>query len=125
VQVHDGFLKEISNPFYKATRGLASLDTKISVITTSTSSPSFADSKYIILPNPNYGKFTLNIKGCQSKNLIVRILNDLGIVVLIRNVNAVTNNYLEEFDISGMPKATYFIQISDGRNWESVKFILR
>lgn len=125
VQVHDGLLKEISNPFYKATKGLASLDTKINEISTSTNSFSLSDSNFYILPNPNSGKFKLNIRNCQSQRCNIRVINDLGLVLLVKTVYPNTNNQMVEFDLSGLPKMVYFMQIFHEWKWDTIKIILQ
>jgi hypothetical protein len=64
-----------------------------------------------VYPNPNNGKFRLDISNAAG-NLTVDMFNVTGMIVYRRVINSQNSM---EIDISGMDKGFYYLRLSDGR----------
>jgi PKD repeat protein len=78
-----------------------------------------------VLPNPTSGKFVVNMASATAKDVKVRVINNLGKVV-VDNVNInVFGSTQQQIDLSAFAKGIYFVQIeSDGKTFNK-KILVR
>jgi hypothetical protein len=125
VTVHEGLLKEVANPFYKATKGLGSLETNIELLYTSANSGSFYDYSSSVVPNPSNGRFKLEMKKCKLKNCLVQVFNESGQLLISRFVLPSSDYHIEEFNLTDEPKGVYIVKIINGGMESSKKVIFQ
>ncbi len=64
----------------------------------------------IIYPNPSNGKFIIEVKNTETKNLKLEITNLLGAIIYQSEIH----NSKSNFDLSIQPKGIYFVRIIGG-----------
>jgi PKD repeat protein len=74
-----------------------------------------------LYPNPNDGKFTLEVDLNQEGDLQLQVVDLRG--VLHRTATARTNRYTAALDVSGLPPGMYLVRIAAGRRVHVKKFI--
>lgn len=72
-----------------------------------------------IYPNPNDGKFLLEISGVDNESYELSILNSIGSLILTENINTAINSTLK-FDLNYLKQGLYFVKI---RNQKGEVFI--
>ncbi len=71
-----------------------------------------------ILPNPTTGRFVVNMSSDASKEVSIRVLNNLGKVVFESNHLNVSGNSQQTIDLSENADGVYFVQIeSNGKTF--------
>ncbi len=76
-----------------------------------------------ITPNPNDGKFGLEISGVAKKHIELRLFNILGQVLYFEEINFSSGKLSKQFEMSFLSKGTYLLEVSlDGK--KQVKKIL-
>jgi hypothetical protein len=76
-----------------------------------------------MFPNPSSGIFNFAVSLSAPTNLIFRVFNTLGQSVLVKEENDVTNRVIT-YDLSGLSKGVYFVNITDSQNNKTVKKII-
>ena len=76
-----------------------------------------------VYPNPNEGRFTLELAGMNGEYRVM-VLNNQGQLVADRNV-AVNNFQEERFDLSGQSAGLYFVRIVGENMNETRRVVLR
>jgi hypothetical protein len=77
-----------------------------------------------IFPNPNNGRFNLEITGNYSFEAEIQIMNTLGQVVYCSHLNS-SSNHREVINISLLAKGLYFILVNDGTHVMVRKILIR
>ena len=76
-----------------------------------------------LYPNPNNGKFTLDIDSRNYSDLKYEIINSNGKVIMSENRNGII--YLkEDIDISSFAKGLYFVRINNGQDMTTLKLAI-
>jgi hypothetical protein len=71
-----------------------------------------------IFPNPNTGRFTLNVDKKEKVQLSVLIYDTKGKIVYNKNINKNQQSFSEQIDLTQYDKGLYIVNIrSEGRNW--------
>ena len=66
-----------------------------------------------LYPNPNNGKFTLDIKGLPKEELQFELFNSIGQLIK-RDVNAFNTGKMSRlFDYGHLPAGNYLMRVSD------------
>ncbi|MBX7240676.1 MAG: T9SS type A sorting domain-containing protein [Bacteroidia bacterium] len=78
--------------------------------------------QYSLYPNPATKSLTLNLQGLNGSELIFRLYNELGQVVLT-DYTKETGNALRTMDISSLISGIYFYKLTDGQKTYSGKII--
>ena len=64
-----------------------------------------------LFPNPNAGVFTLELRGEPSTQLDFSLFDPLGREVFRQTSGFATGETVQRFDLTGLPSATYFLQM--------------
>ena len=132
----DGNLSILQNPVYTYQQegtyevilaglnecGADTLVTQITISTTSTETPEFAEALEVF-PNPNGGQFTLRMQGIgSSEDLTLRLVDQLGRTHYEDRVDYRSGRLEQQFDFTDLPSGVYLLQIenSEGSTWKRV-----
>ena len=66
----------------------------------------------MIYPNPNFGKFTLQLFNSNSENIVIGIYNNLNALILQEKVFNSYGLYSKTFDLSNFSKGIYVVKVS-------------
>ena len=77
-----------------------------------------------IYPNPNDGKFSIDLNGEHRINASLKIYNTSGEAILSKSMEQI-KSYQKTFDFSQHPKGVYLIQISSGDIVETIKLLIK
>jgi len=77
-----------------------------------------------IFPNPNNGRFNLEITGNYSFEAEIQIMNTLGQVVYRSHLNS-SSNHREVIDLTNLVKGLYFLKVSNGTHVKVRKILIR
>ena len=66
----------------------------------------------LIYPNPNFGKFTLQLFNSNSENIVIGIYNNLNSLILHEKVYDSYGLYSKTFDLSNFSKGIYVVKVS-------------
>jgi hypothetical protein len=77
----------------------------------------------ILFPNPNDGKFKVQISGPFTENIELVLYDTYGRIVKKQTINNFTGNYTESFD-AHLNHGAYTLQINAGRETLSRRFII-
>lgn len=77
-----------------------------------------------VYPNPNTGKFILELKG-NRKNVAIRIVNTLGTVVYTENNLAVVGTAKRNIDLSSLSEGVYYLKAETDAGTLIRKLIIR
>ena len=79
-----------------------------------------------LYPNPNNGKFTLNLDVLERNDVTISIVDVTGRKVLNRNYASVLGNFTETFDLkNNLNTGFYFMNIEVGSYSTQTKFIIK
>jgi len=71
-----------------------------------------------VSPNPTSGKFVINMVSATAKDVQVKVINNLGKVILDNLNQHVVGNAQQVIDLTGYAKGIYFVQLkSDGKTF--------
>jgi hypothetical protein len=79
--------------------------------------------KVTVYPNPSHGIFELRAEDLKN-DLNISVSDIRGQVILQRTLEAANGNSASQIDMSGYPKGTYLLQISDGDGFKVQRIIL-
>ncbi|MBA7586388.1 hypothetical protein ES708_28386 [subsurface metagenome] len=82
------------------------------------------DGNINIFPNPNNGRFNLEITGNYSFEAEIQIMNTLGQVVYRSHLNS-SSNHREVIDLTNLVKGLYFLKVSNGTYVKVRKILIR
>jgi len=78
-----------------------------------------------VLPNPNNGIFTVEIKGNNvEKTTKLEIMNSLGQVVLTETIELTNGEYTKQVDISNFPQGIYLMKIEQNNDTPLIQRIV-
>ena len=80
---------------------------------------------YSLMPNPNNGIFNFKINSFPPEKLTVKIINGLGQVVGIKNIEYPTVNQIEPFDASHLNKGIYYFIVTSNLYQSSKKILIQ
>jgi len=72
-------------------------------------------------PNPTNGILNVNLNGYKSENVLLNICDTWGKVVMSKQISRKSN----QFDLSGLPKGAYIVELKSGKNITSSKIIVK
>ena len=78
-----------------------------------------------ITPNPNHGKFRLEIRSTGEDQISLTLLNLLGTEVFSRKGIPVTGNYSEEMNFFSLPEGIYYLIVKGRSNQSTHKVVLQ
>ena len=76
-----------------------------------------------VFPNPNNGRFRMNISGPGDDNINLVIMNSLGSVIYKENNIQVDGQFLREFNLSNQPDGLYFLHVK-GNNTSVIRRVI-
>jgi hypothetical protein len=76
-----------------------------------------------MFPNPSSGIFNFAVSLTSATNLTFSVFNTVGQSVFVREENNIINRVLT-YDLSGLSKGVYFVNITDSQNNKTVKKII-
>jgi hypothetical protein len=79
----------------------------------------------LLYPNPNNGRFTLQIDGVESQEVDLSVVNALGVTIFERQGVAVSENYKEVIDLSSSPAGIYWVKLTNKYSRVVKKVIIR
>lgn len=77
-----------------------------------------------IYPNPNNGRFTIELTSAKADSYNVKLVNALGMEILSKTVE-VNGKYNEDIDISGMAEGVYYLYLKNNENAIVEKIVVR
>ena len=78
-----------------------------------------------IYPNPNNGKFVLEISSLQDQRVSLDILAVDGKKVYEKNYGKIQGQTTEQIDLSNMPSGIYLVKLMMGDEINTQKLIIR
>ena len=118
---HSGtFYLEVTNE-----NGCSAKSNGMDLIKTGINDISNGQFNFIVIPNPNDGKFRLRFDNGNTGKCQVQIINENGQVILNKEVKIFKNIHEEEFNLSHLPKGNYFVKVFDGDKTNTEKIILK
>ena len=97
----------------------------VNAIYTSANKLAIDDFVYSIIPNPNTGKFTFRIDSDFNEEISLKLVNTIGQIIEIREVNSAVINHVEQFDVSHLSKGIYHLVISSEKYHKSEKIVVQ
>jgi len=94
-------------------------------IYTSANKLAIDDFGYSIIPNPNKGKFTFRIDSDLNEEISLKLVNTIGQIIEIREVNSAVIKHVEQFDVSHLSKGIYHLVISSEKYQKSEKIVVQ
>ncbi|NQU84144.1 MAG: right-handed parallel beta-helix repeat-containing protein, partial [Mariniphaga sp.] len=79
---------------------------------------------YSILPNPNWGEFNFRIDSNPPEKLTVKLINGLGQVFEVREIEYPVINQIEHFNVSHLSKGIYHFVIQSDNYREDQKIVI-
>jgi hypothetical protein len=76
-----------------------------------------------LYPNPSTTNPNLRITGVDTKNLDIRVVNDLGLVVFSTNVVVENGTTDITLPLEKLPPATYTVLVSNDREVKTIRFV--
>lgn len=80
---------------------------------------------FSIMPNPNNGIFNFKINSNPPEKFTIKLVDGLGQVIIIQNINNPTTNQIEQFDVSHLGKGVYYLVITTAKFRESRKIVIQ
>jgi uncharacterized repeat protein (TIGR03803 family) len=77
-----------------------------------------------VSPNPNRGKFNLNLDLSNQQDVNVKIMNTLGQLIEEENYGKLTGKVTEHFDMSQYGKGVYFITVRTNNSVQNCKVVI-
>ncbi|MCB0696028.1 MAG: T9SS type A sorting domain-containing protein, partial [Chitinophagaceae bacterium] len=71
----------------------------------------------VLYPNPNNGKFVIEINGLTSRSIDIEVVNTLGQVVYMDNVQAVNGTIHQEADLHNAVPGVYLLRLKDDNGY--------
>jgi hypothetical protein len=84
-----------------------------------------ADSGVGILPNPNDGRFALQVELADDTDLTVQCINSLGQVVYQDDAGTRSGLYRKDLDLRGLKPGAYQLRLTRNRTAENHSFIIQ
>jgi len=109
------------------TTELIQLDTTTTFDTTTSSINEMmllANATIDLYPNPNSGKFGLDIQGFAGNELEIEIIDIMGKVVANQKLIVINGKVFASINY-GLPSGMYFVKISHNKRMRSIRFIVR
>ncbi|NQU85300.1 MAG: right-handed parallel beta-helix repeat-containing protein, partial [Mariniphaga sp.] len=78
-----------------------------------------------IMPNPNRGEFSFRIDSNPPEKLSVKLINGLGQVMEVREIEYPVANQIEHFNVSHLSKGIYHFVVTNEKNVTSQKIIIQ
>ncbi len=79
-----------------------------------------------LYPNPNNGKFNLDLDNFNSNDIInITIINSLGIVIKKFELTKISANYTQEIDLGNLVKSLYFMTLQTNKTWAVKSFVVQ
>jgi endoglucanase len=82
------------------------------------------DDDIIIYPNPGKGIFNVEINISKKESAEIKILNNLGKVIISQELKCNPGSYITGFDLSGYPSGIYYMQILTDKRRITRKIII-
>jgi hypothetical protein len=76
-----------------------------------------------VYPNPNTGKFTVNISNQEASDMTIELVNMSGQVVYRNQVTA-AYSYNEDIDASSFAKGIYYLKVNNGKGVKVEKVVV-
>lgn len=83
-----------------------------------------SEAQMVVYPNPNTGRFTIDVSVPKSGNLEIRIFNATGIQIMHEKVMQIEERYSKQYDLGEYPDGLYFLQLKGEGISFSKKIIL-
>jgi hypothetical protein len=81
--------------------------------------------EFNVYPNPNDGRFTVNMKGVQSGIYSIEVLNNIGVSIWDRRDISIIGNYDQVIDLGPIPDGIYTVLVRDGKERFIRKVMIR
>ena len=78
-----------------------------------------------LFPNPSSGQFTMQIAGAESKDAVVTVVDIVGSVVYQGTVENSAKTIEKHFDLTGISKGVYFVNVENGSTRFSSKITIK
>lgn len=104
--------------------GCSAMSEGMNLIATGIDDLDYSELNLIISPNPNDGRFNLQLENIDTGKYQMQIFNEFGGVILQKELNISTSFYDEEIDLSGYSKGVYFIRVSNKKTITTQKIIV-
>ena len=126
LQLADIIFKEVSDAIIITdVNGCVSDTSFINVEWVSTSIEDLNIDKLTIYPNPSEDVFNVEFTSLVSQDLELRIINSIGEIVYIDNVNNHIGEYSTSISLEKYSKAIYFLEIQTDNGIVNKKLILQ
>jgi hypothetical protein len=86
--------------------------------------PSPANRKLHILPNPNKGIFTVNLKTGNDKKVSFKLMSSIGKEIVAKKLTPVNGVINYRADQSTLPNGIYFVVVEQGKNRYTRKILI-
>lgn len=107
-----------SGTYYNLSTGI------LKTVTLANSEYNLLSSNYTVFPNPNNGKFEINIDSNEISPAIVQLISIDGRVVLTKNIITVLGKNSIYFDEKNLSKGIYYIKIYANNTSKMLKVII-
>ncbi len=81
------------------------------------------ESNFQLVPNPNVGLFSIQIRGIESGDFYYSVIDIHGRIILEKEGELLMNEFSEWIDISRESDGVYFLKLSSGEFSTTVKFV--
>jgi hypothetical protein len=84
------------------------------------------DAKLELFPNPNDGKFVLNVKfDTPIEKAIIKIYNGMGQNIYSEEISSDLDSYVAQLNLRKITQGIYFLRIEKGVQYISTKLIIK
>lgn len=95
--------------------GAVTIQKQVTVTTVSVDIPEWVDG-FTVFPNPNDGRFTVEMKGKSNDPIRFELFNSIGQRIYQRMEDLKSGNLTSIFELSGLPAAVYHLRVSSGES---------
>lgn len=82
------------------------------------------EQNFKVYPNPNRGRFNLDLSSNSEKEVSLTVLNSVGEIVIRKNLNVSSGKSSVNFDLSNQSAGIYFVQVNSGKEQVMKKLIV-
>ncbi len=79
---------------------------------------------FIVFPNPNEGKFTIQLNGALNRNINAKIFDSKGRFMYEKSFEE-DGDFSEEIELNNLQSGLYLLIVNDGIKWSTKKFIIK
>ena len=90
---------------------------------TALSADDFSDANFIVFPNPNTGKFTVQLKSGSNQDIQVKVY-DIGGRQIFNNAYRNSGTFNEVIKLNNVQSGMYLVNVSDGTRTSTKKIII-